>query len=159
MRSQVTGITDMRIGPAAPCRPQERKGVVRLAETRFVIETDKSVDEAVQAVEDALAKRRFAVLWALNVNEKLGEKGQHLESPYRILEVCNAPRAKEALEANPAVGYFLPCKMVVYQADGRTEIGLPRPTALIGMVGDAALRGLAEDVEQVLVDAAREAAR
>ena len=129
-----------------------------MTDMRFTVRTDKGVDAAVQAVDAALAKRKFSVLWALNINDQLQEKGLSLDGRFRILEVCSAPRAKEALEANPLVGYFLPCKVVVYEKDGGTEIGLPRPTALIGLLGDAALQPLAEEVEQVLVEAVREAA-
>jgi uncharacterized protein (DUF302 family) len=129
-----------------------------MEETRYAVPTPKSVDEAARAVEEALAARKFSVLWALDVNEKLREKGFELGPRFRILEVCNASRAKEALEANAHVGYFLPCKVVVYEEGGQTWIGLPRPTSLIGLVGDQRLRGLAEDVERTLVEAV-EAAR
>jgi len=125
---------------------------------RFSVHTKKGVDEAAQAVDAALAARKFSVLWALDVNDKLREKGLSLNGQFRILEVCSAPRAKQALETNPFVGYFLPCKVVVHESEGGAEIGFPRPTALIGLVGDARLGDLAQEVEQVLVEAVREAA-
>ncbi len=120
--------------------------------------TTKGVDEAARAVEQALAQRKFSVLWALDVNDKLREKGLYLQGRFRILEVCSAPRAKEALETNPSVVHFLPCKVTVYERDGHTEIGLPLPTGLIGLVGDERLRALATEVEATLVEAVREAA-
>jgi uncharacterized protein (DUF302 family) len=129
-----------------------------MAEWRFAVTTRKSVDEAARAVEAALAQRRFSVLWGLDVNEKLREKGLDVDGSYRILEVCSAPRAKQALETNPDVSCFLPCKVVVSEVGGRTEIALPLPSALIGMLGDARLRPLAEEVETVMVEAVREAA-
>lgn len=130
-----------------------------VTETRYAVRTHKPVEAAVEAVQQALAGRRFSVLWALDINEKLREKGLELNRECRILEVCNAARAKEALEANPAVSYFLPCKIIVSQMEDGTEIGLPRPTALMGLVGDAGLQDLAQEVEQALVEAVREAAR
>jgi uncharacterized protein (DUF302 family) len=130
-----------------------------VAEARYTVSTGKSVDQAARDVEAALAKRRFSVLWALDVNDKLREKGLDLHGRFRILEVCSAPRAKEALESNPLVSYFLPCKVVVYERDGRTEIGVPLPSALIGLLGDHALQPLADEVEKTLVTAAEEAAR
>ncbi len=126
---------------------------------RVSVPTEKSVQDAVKAVDAALAKRKFSVLWALDVNEKLQEKGLDLAREFRILEVCSAPRAKQALESDPEVGYFLPCKVMVYRGDGGTRIGLPRPTALMGMLGDdPKLAALAQEVEGVLVEALREAA-
>jgi uncharacterized protein (DUF302 family) len=61
--------------------------------------------------------------------------------------VCNPLKAKEVLEANIRAGYFLPCKVVVYAEDGKTKIGMPRPTVLIGLLGDDSLRQVAEEVE------------
>ncbi|HVB10417.1 MAG TPA: DUF302 domain-containing protein [Bacillota bacterium] len=128
-----------------------------VADLRYEVTTDRSVPETVARVTEALGRRRFSVLWELDVNAKLEEKGLTLGLPYRILEVCSAPRAKEALETNPAVGYFLPCKVVVYAEGGRTHIGLPRPQALIEMVGDPRLQGLAAEVEATLIAAVDEA--
>ncbi len=126
---------------------------------RLSFPTALGVEEAARAVDTALAKRKFSVLWALDINEKLREKGLKLEREFRILEVCSAPRAKEALESEPEVGYFLPCKVMVYGDGDGTRIGLPRPTALMGMLGgDPKLHALAEEVEGVLVEALREAA-
>ena len=129
-----------------------------MTDTRYSVATDKAVDQAAADVEAALAKRKFSVLWGLDVNDKLREKGLDLHGRFRILEVCSAPRAKQALEANPEVAYFLPCKVVVYERDGHTEIGLPRPTMLMSMLGDDHLKPLAEEVERTLIEAAEEAA-
>ena len=126
---------------------------------RHTVSTDKSVDRAARDVEAALAERKFSVLWQLDVNAKLQEKGLDLRGDFRILEVCSAPRAKAAIEANPLAAYLLPCKVVVYERDGRTEIGVPRPTALIGLLGDESLQPLADEVEAVLVEAVEAAAR
>lgn len=117
------------------------------------VSTAKSPADAVKAVEAALAERKFSVLWHLNVGEKLTEKGLTLEPEVHILEVCSAPRAKQAIETNPEVAYFLPCKIVVKRVNGETEIGLARPTMLMDVLGDGRLQQLAEEVEAVLLEA------
>lgn len=50
------------------------------------------------------------------------------------------------LTQNPMVGYFLPCKVVVYENEGKTVIGLPKPTVLMGVIGDESLMATAERV-------------
>ena len=115
--------------------------------------TSMPVEQAVAAVERALQEQRFLVLWQLDVNAKLQEKGEHLQAPYRILEVCNAPTARQALETNPEIGYFLPCKVVVYGEGGQTVVGLVRPQVLLGLLGDERVGPLAEEVERRLVAA------
>lgn len=114
--------------------------------------TTKSVDEAVAAIESAMAGRKFSVLFQLNVNKTLEGKGFDLAHEVRILEVCSAPKAKHALETNPAVAYFLPCKIVVARVGGETRIGITRPTALIDLLGDERLSGLAREVEAELLE-------
>jgi len=81
----------------------------------------------------------------------LKEKGVDFDQTYHILEVCNPVEAKRVLSENSLVGYFLPCKIAVYDEEGTTKIGLPRPTALIGFIDNEALMGIAEDIERRLI--------
>ncbi|WP_029422753.1 DUF302 domain-containing protein [Alicyclobacillus macrosporangiidus] len=120
--------------------------------------TSKSVDEAVQALEEALKEQKFGVLWQMDIPSKLKEKGVDFDKPYRVLEICNPHEAKQALSQNPMVGYFLPCKVVVYEDHGETVIGLPRPTTLMGVIGDDGLMETAQRVETALRAAVEKAA-
>ena len=119
----------------------------------YTVTVEKTVDEAVTALEESLKKRKFGVLWQLNIPEKLKEKGVSFEVPYRVLEVCNPHEAKEVLSTNLMVGYFLPCKIVVYEDQGTTKIGMPKPTFLIEAVGDERLKETAQRVEKALQEA------
>lgn len=123
----------------------------------YSVVTEKTVDEAVQALESTLKENKFGVLWQLDLPAKLQEKGVEFNTPFRVLEVCNPHEAKRVLTRNPLVGYFLPCKVVVYEQEGKTHIGLPKPTALIELLGDKELTGIAEEVETTLVKAINQA--
>ncbi|ARP43103.1 hypothetical protein GTHT12_01568 [Geobacillus thermodenitrificans] len=68
-----------------------------------------------------------------------------------ILEVCNPQEAARVLSENLLVGYFLPCKIVVYVENGVTKIGMPKPTMLVGMVSEPTLEKLAADIEKRLI--------
>ncbi|WP_239614975.1 DUF302 domain-containing protein [Cohnella mopanensis] len=119
----------------------------------YTVETDKSVEEAIAALEGHLKERSFGILWQLDLPAKLKEKGiDSYTEPYRILEVCNPREAAKVLGDNELAGYFLPCKIVVYRRDGMTKIGLPRPGALMRLLEDERLQETAESIEQVLVD-------
>ncbi|TVY00989.1 DUF302 domain-containing protein [Paenibacillus cremeus] len=119
----------------------------------YTVETGQSVDEAITSLENNLKEEKFGVLWQLNMSEKLREKGIDFDQRYHILEVCNPFEAKRVLSENSIIGYFLPCKIAIYDEDGKTKIGLPKPTALIGMVdsGSGSLQAIAEDVENRLI--------
>lgn len=117
----------------------------------YTKETNLTVAESVQALGDVLKEEQFGVLWDLDMKQTLENKGLAYNHQYRVLEVCNPPAAQQVLSSNPMVGYFLPCKIVVYEDQGQTKIGMPRPTVLIGLVEDDHLTEIAEDIEQRLI--------
>ncbi|MCT2536763.1 DUF302 domain-containing protein [Aquibacillus koreensis] len=117
----------------------------------YTIETDKSMNDAIQALEESLKEEKFGVLWQFDIKGKLQEKGLDFNQDYMVLEVCNPVEAERVLSQNQMVGYFLPCKIVVYDDGGKTKIGMPRPTALIQMVEDKTLKEFAADIENRLI--------
>lgn len=121
-------------------------------------ETTASVQNAIAALETSLKEEQFGVLWRFNLREKLKEKGFDFEREYVVLEVCNPAEANRVISENVLAGYFLPCKIVVYEADGKTRIGLPKPTAFMNMLEDDALMGIAADVEARLMKCINRAA-
>ncbi|MBP1950834.1 DUF302 domain-containing protein [Virgibacillus litoralis] len=117
----------------------------------YTVETSKSIDDAVESLELKLKEDSFGVLWDFDVKKTLENKGLDYEPNYRILEVCNPKAAKELLEKNHMVGYFLPCKITVYESKGKTFIGMPRPTELIKLTKDNSLYDFAYDIENTLI--------
>ena len=116
----------------------------------YTVESTKNLQETIQSLEEELKQEQFGVLWELNINEKLEAKGLNLAETYRILEVCNPKEAYRVLSENPLVSYFLPCKIVVYEASGKVKVGMPKPTALISMVEGDELKEIAQDIENRL---------
>lgn len=118
----------------------------------YTVETPKSIDKAIQSLEENLKKEKFGVQWQFNVKETLESKGFDLEKPFTVLEVCNPKEAQNVLSANQLIGYFLPCKIVVYEDnEGKTKIGMPKPSSLIQMVEDESLQEVAKDIEDRLI--------
>ncbi|MCP8617683.1 DUF302 domain-containing protein [Salirhabdus salicampi] len=117
----------------------------------YTVETNKTLNETVTSLEESLKEEQFGVLWQFNIQDKLEEKGLELDDPFLVLEVCNPKEAQRVLTENKMVGYFLPCKIVVYEDESKTKIGMPKPTALIEMVNDNAVKELAEDIEKRLI--------
>ncbi|MFY3792163.1 DUF302 domain-containing protein [Ureibacillus sp. MALMAid1270] len=119
----------------------------------YTVITNKTIDEAIASIEENLKENKFGVLWQLNLTETLQKKGvDSYRNPYRILEVCNPVEAARVLERNPLVGYFLPCKITVYEDEGNTKIGLPKPTAMISLINDGELVSIAESIEKILIN-------
>ncbi len=123
----------------------------------YTLNTNKDISEAIEAVEQRLKENGFGVLWHLDIPQTLQKKGVDFKQPYHVLEVCNPVEAKSVLEQNALVGYFLPCKVVVYEDQGQNKIGLTTPTALIELVQDHELEQTAQKIEETLIKALKEA--
>ncbi|PID01587.1 hypothetical protein CSV67_13680 [Sporosarcina sp. P2] len=117
----------------------------------YTVETSKSKDEAVKDLEANLKDEKFGVLWNFDLTAKLQEKGTDFDTPYTILEVCNPQEANRVLSEDLLVGYFLPCKIVIFEEEGTTKIGMPKPSALIEMVNNDSLKEIAVDIEKRLI--------
>ncbi|MCJ7690772.1 MAG: DUF302 domain-containing protein [Clostridiaceae bacterium] len=117
---------------------------------KYEVKSEKSFDEAVESLKKSLSENKFGVLFELNFKDKLKEKGLEFDSNFKILEVCNPVQAQEVLSRNIEIGYFLPCKMVVYEKEGSTYIGMIKPTELIQMVGSEEIIAVAKAIENVL---------
>ena len=119
----------------------------------YRVQTNKSFEKAIEDLKESLSNHKFGVLGELNFKEKLKEKGLDFNKNFKILEVCNPVQAKKVLEENIEVGYFLPCKIVVYEDGGFVFIGMPKPTELIGLIKDNNLISVALEVENELKSA------
>lgn len=121
----------------------------------YTVETNQSVDKAIRALEDNLYRRKFEVLWKMDIPTKLMEEGIALEQDFRVLEVCNPDVAKKVLTRNQLGGYFLPFRIAVYRgADTfKTHIGLILPTVLMQLAEDEELNDIAQNVETALMEA------
>lgn len=117
----------------------------------YTVATDKNVEEAILSLEDSLKREGFGILWKFDIKEKLQEKGLEFDKKFKVLEVCNPHEAHRVLNENEMAGYFLPCKIVVYQSNGETKMGMPRPTSLISLLNDEKMKQLAKDIEERLI--------
>lgn len=125
----------------------------------YEVKTSKGFNEAIDSIKESLSNNDFGVLWEMNVKDKLKEKGVDFSKNFQILEVCNPQKAKNVLEENIRVGYFLPCKIVVCEIDGEVMIGMPKPTSLLSMMGESKLKDVADEVEITLKKAIDEAVK
>ena len=115
----------------------------------YTIITTKSFNEAVQDVQNEIAKVGMRVLYIHDVQETLGEKGFKRE-PFKIVEFCNAKFANEFLEKDIKLGLCLPCKINVYTKDGQTFISGMRPIVLPYFFPQADLCERPQEIDQII---------
>jgi len=117
----------------------------------YTVETSKSVDEAVKAVERESQQKGFRVLHTHDVAAMLTEKG-FARDPLKIVEICNARYADEVLRKDIRLALMLPCPIGVYTQRGRTFISTMLPSAIVDFFPEAAMEGIAAEVEQAVLD-------
>ncbi len=115
------------------------------------IEVDGSFDSVVSRTADALKVQGFGVLSNIDVKATLKKKLDVDFRRNRILGACNPALAHEALLEETPLGLLLPCNVVVYEVDEhRCAVAAVDPVRNLGIVGNAALRPIAEKVRTKL---------
>lgn len=114
------------------------------------VASKKTVQEIEKSFPEVCARHKFGVLGSYNLRQKMNEKGVAFDRECLVFEVCNPQQAKKVLEGNIAIASVLPCRIAVYQEDGKTKIAAIKPTALLGLFPNPELKPVAEEVENII---------
>lgn len=115
----------------------------------YTVESNRSFDELVENIEKKIAENGFKVLYVHDVQKTLQDKGFAFPG-YKIIELCNAKLAHAVLQADRNIGLMMPCKINVYERDGRRFIAGMLPTLISEFFPDASLGNVPEEVEKVI---------
>lgn len=123
----------------------------------YIRDTSTPVDTVHQALEQAAKAEGFGVLHVYDLRQVLTGKGFPQANECRVLEICNPAQADAVLGMDMALNMMLPCRVSVWEQDGRTRIGMVPPTELLGLVSqDPRVADAAREVEaamQRMIDA------
>lgn len=122
------------------------------------VSTAKTVNEAAAALQTAVDANRFGVMQIHNLKESLTKKGVEFARECLVFEVCQPKQAKKVLEADMSVSTALPCRISIYEEDGKAILATLKPTTLLAMFDIPQLKGVAQDVEDTIVKIMNEAA-
>ena len=120
--------------------------------------TDKTVTEAAAALQTAVQANHFGVMQVHNLKETMNKKGVEFNRECLIFEVCQPQQAKKVLEQDMSVSTALPCRISIYQEEGKTILATLKPTILLAMFNVPQLEVVARDVENTIVKIMKEAA-
>jgi len=116
-----------------------------------IVTSDKSVDQAVADLEQAVAHHKFGVLHTYDLKETLRGKGIDLPEECRILEICNPNQAKKVLDEEMEMNVALPCRISVWSENGSTRIGMISPKKMLNALSDSSvLAEVADEVEEAM---------
>jgi uncharacterized protein (DUF302 family) len=124
----------------------------------YIVETEKTVEQAVVDLQEAVKKHNFGILHIHNLQETLRKKGVDFPNECQILEICNPQKAKEVLTDDMSMNMVLPCRISVYSEEGKTKIGMIKPRALLEVLSNSeSLMKVAEEVEAITMEMIKEA--
>lgn len=121
-----------------------------MAKFDYTVETKKSFDDAVAAVEAKSKEKGFGVLHVHDVKATLAAKGFDRE-PLKIIEICNPRYASEVLKKDIRISLMLPCPISVYVEGGKTYISTLRPGMISVFYPQAGVTALAEEVDKTVL--------
>jgi uncharacterized protein (DUF302 family) len=105
-------------------------------------------EETITKVKEALKTEGFGVLTEIDVKKTVKEKLNRDFRNYVILGACNPPLAHQVLEAEPEVGVFLPCNVLVYEEGSKTVVSAMDPEAAMNLVKNEKVGEVAKQVRR-----------
>jgi len=124
----------------------------------YIVETEKSFDDASADLESAVIRHNFGVLHVHDLGSTLRSKGIAFEEQCKVFEVCNPAQAAKVLSTDMRLNMALPCRISVYTEKGKTKIGLIKPVQMLSALSqEAALVQVSEEVETEVIQMVDEA--
>jgi uncharacterized protein (DUF302 family) len=119
-----------------------------LEDHAFHVELDLDHEAALARTRDALKAEGFGVITEVDMSATFREKLGVEFRRYTILGACNPTFAIRALSADPEMGIFLPCNVIVYETtDGSgSMVSLVDPVAMLGGITEPTLHEVAGEV-------------
>jgi uncharacterized protein (DUF302 family) len=124
----------------------------------FKLPTNKTVSEATSALHAAVEANHFGIMQVHNLKETMTKKGVDFSRECLIFEVCQPQQAKKVLDDNMSVSTALPCRISIYEENGKTILATLKPTALLALFNSPQLEGAAQEVETGIFKIMEEAA-
>jgi uncharacterized protein (DUF302 family) len=124
----------------------------------YIVESNKSFNQAVVALELAVVKNGFGILHVHNLGATLRNKGIDFKEECKVFEVCNPIQAAKVLSADMRLNMALPCRVSVYTEKRHTKIGFIKPQKMLSSLSqDPALAQTGKEVEEKIIKIVDEA--
>lgn len=123
------------------------------------VESSKSVDEVRKNLEEKAKEKGFGVMGVHEVTNILQNKGFPINYNCVIVEVCQPKAASQVLSKNAYISTAMPCRIAIFEQDGKTILSTINPIQMLEMYNEPELKGVAQEVEKLIREIMEEAAK
>ncbi len=125
--------------------------MVALPAVVITAQTSLPMPLAMIALENAVDEQGFNLAAWVDLAASLRREGIE-RAPTMVGEVCHPGIASSVLSRDPRLSAFMPCRVSLYEIDGRTQAATALPSALLGLaLGGPELQAEAQQVDQVMI--------
>jgi uncharacterized protein (DUF302 family) len=124
----------------------------------FTVQVNKPFEQILKEIEKLADKLSFRIQHIHYVSDILNEKGFEIEK-YCIVELCNPKFAHLVLSTDKNFGSILPCKILIYEKDGKNFVSSPNPVEMVEKLGMNEIIEIAKQVEKIIREIILEVSR
>ncbi len=88
----------------------------------YSVQTSQDIQTVKSELEAKSKDVGFGVLKIYEFKEILKGKGFPIEKDITVYEICNPPAAQQALSQLPIISVYLPCRISVFEENGKTTL-------------------------------------
>jgi uncharacterized protein (DUF302 family) len=128
----------------------------RLEQTEdlLILKIPGKFDEVMEWLKDAIRGRNYFLTGVTHVDEGMSKRAELMKVPfdfahYKVVGYCTLTIGVQALQQDPHIGAFMPCRFAVYQPKNQDLVTIVslRPTYMSRVFRSAEVRRLAQLVE------------
>lgn len=88
----------------------------------YTITIDKNINVVKKEIQEKAQEVGFGILKEYEFQQILQTKGYPIDRDITVFELCNPIAAQSALTSHPEISVYLPCRISVYEVEGKTTI-------------------------------------
>lgn len=135
-----------KVAPMPPINPDSALYIVP-------VEPDVSYQDIVISLDSAALGKNFVSPAIFPIGEHIRERGQQLQGLIEVRTYCSLGIGAEVLMEYPEFAAFAPCRIAIYEKQGRLYLALDRPTYALRHIGNVGqhVKDAAQKMEETLI--------
>ena len=110
-----------------------------------------TMEEAEEALRDALKPEKFGVVSVVDIQKTLKKKINKDIRPYLIIGACSPPHAFDAIEAEDDIGVLMPCNVLLQETEpGKVKVSFQNPLMIGTLTQNPKIDELVKGVDGII---------